>query len=244
MKMKHVIGALVICMMAASAAMAGMTQGPIGSLTTTDNGGLIGGGTWDSKTTTFSWDVWYNEDGVDADHPLFKWWYEYTFETNSTGGLSAIVVQVTQDVAPNNFSHDSVYQILNAVVPYDDPVTYTSAGNVNFPSGASIYGFKFEDDKVDPKWDTNVTFSFWSDHKPVLGSFFAKDGSVPQSNPKVWNYIYNSGLVAGATGAFVIVPDGKETPPPVPEPLTMASAFLAIGGLGAYIRRRTGRAAA
>ena len=30
----------------------------------------------------------------------------------------------------------------------------------------------------------------------------------------------------------------------VPEPLTMASAFFAIGGLGAYIRRRTGRAAA
>jgi hypothetical protein len=31
---------------------------------------------------------------------------------------------------------------------------------------------------------------------------------------------------------------------PVPEPLTMASAFFAIGGLGGYIRRRTGRAAA
>jgi hypothetical protein len=31
---------------------------------------------------------------------------------------------------------------------------------------------------------------------------------------------------------------------PVPEPLTMASAFLAIAGLGGYIRRRTGRAAA
>jgi len=30
----------------------------------------------------------------------------------------------------------------------------------------------------------------------------------------------------------------------VPEPLTMASAFFAIAGLGAYIRRRTGRAAA
>jgi len=31
---------------------------------------------------------------------------------------------------------------------------------------------------------------------------------------------------------------------PVPEPLTMASALLAICGLGAYIRRRTGRSAA
>ena len=31
---------------------------------------------------------------------------------------------------------------------------------------------------------------------------------------------------------------------PVPEPLTMASAFFAIAGLGGYIRRRTGRAAA
>ena len=30
----------------------------------------------------------------------------------------------------------------------------------------------------------------------------------------------------------------------VPEPLTMASAFFAIAGLGGYIRRRTGRAAA
>ena len=30
--------------------------------------------------------------------------------------------------------------------------------------------------------------------------------------------------------------------PPVPEPLTMASAFFAIGGLGAYIRRRTSAA--
>jgi hypothetical protein len=31
---------------------------------------------------------------------------------------------------------------------------------------------------------------------------------------------------------------------PVPEPLTMVSAFLAIAGLGGYIRRRTGRAVA
>jgi hypothetical protein len=32
--------------------------------------------------------------------------------------------------------------------------------------------------------------------------------------------------------------------PPVPEPITMATAFMAISGLGMYIRRRTGAAKA
>ena len=38
---------------------------------------------------------------------------------------------------------------------------------------------------------------------------------------------------------YIIRPNGVGSPPPVvPEPLTMASAFFAIAGLGGYIRRR------
>jgi len=45
------------------------------------------------------------------------------------------------------------------------------------------------------------------------------------------------GLTSGSIGQVDFVA-------PVPEPLTMVSAFLMIGGLGAYIRRRTRRAVA
>ena len=48
-------------------------------------------------------------------------------------------------------------------------------------------------------------------------------------------------LVSADNQDFAVV---RKTADPIPEPLTMASAFFAIGGLGAYIRRRTGRAAA
>ena len=52
-------------------------------------------------------------------------------------------------------------------------------------------------------------------------------------------------LAEGREGDKIIFGIGNNpNVPPVPEPLTMASAFFAIAGLGGYIRRRTGRAAA
>jgi len=60
------------------------------------------------------------------------------------------------------------------------------------------------------------------------------------------NYRYKGTIVAlvNADNQDFALYVGGLTGGTVPEPLTMASAFLAIGGLGAYIRRRTGRAVA
>jgi hypothetical protein len=47
-------------------------------------------------------------------------------------------------------------------------------------------------------------------------------------------------LTSESTQDFaLIIYAAGDMPPPIPEPLTMASAFLAIGGLGLYIRKRT-----
>lgn len=51
-----------------------------------------------------------------------------------------------------------------------------------------------------------------------------------------WAFQWDRALAPG--GSFLISKD-KYLAAPVPEPLTMASAILAIGGLGSYLRKRT-----
>jgi len=77
--------------------------------------------------------------------------------------------------------------------------------------------------------ESAVTFNFW-----------ALDNGVEKEAAQA----YYPG--SGGYGAWVINPLVDAAPPtnPVPEPLTMASAFFVIAGLGGYIRRRTGRAVA
>ena len=54
--------------------------------------------------------------------------------------------------------------------------------------------------------------------------------------------IFFGGVAAGGTGNLLMDNFGVGAgATPVPEPLTMATAFLAIAGLGGYIRRRTSR---
>jgi len=70
----------------------------------------------------------------------------------------------------------------------------------------------------------SLTFHFWA----------LLDGVTLEGAQAVWN------------GNWTITPLASSAPPApaVPEPLTAAAAFFAIGGLGGYIRRRSGRSAA
>jgi len=61
--------------------------------------------------------------------------------------------------------------------------------------------------------------------------------SMPAETPTPILYA----LVNPVTQDFVIAMEGPKTPPVVPEPFTMLTASLAIGGLGMYVRRRSGR---
>jgi len=69
---------------------------------------------------------------------------------------------------------------------------------------------------------TPLAFNFWA-----LNDGVTLEGTHAGWTGNKWNFTTLSGSA-----------------PAVPEPLTMASAFFAIAGLGGYIRRRTGRAAA
>ena len=57
----------------------------------------------------------------------------------------------------------------------------------------------------------------------------------------ITNVTFQYGTAVGEP--YIVIPGIAVTPPPVPEPLTLLSLTLAIGGLGAYVRRRTRLAA-
>ncbi|MFB3893947.1 MAG: hypothetical protein ACE15C_18210 [Phycisphaerae bacterium] len=67
---------------------------------------------------------------------------------------------------------------------------------------------------------------------PVVFTFSARNDSA----------VVCEALVSWSGSAWTIQPiQGEILSGPVPEPLTMVSAFLAIGGLGMYVRKRTRR---
>jgi len=112
-----------------------------------------------------------------------------------------------------------------------DNITQTAAWASGPDSTNMTFNIAFQGSSADA-----LTFKFWA-----LDGIIVREGALA-----VWN---GSGWVFSGLDPSDVPPSSdpgplKTTDTPVPEPITMASAFFAIAGLGGYIRRRTGRAAA
>lgn len=93
-------------------------------------------------------------------------------------------------------------------------------------------------------WDVHQAGSFTPSS---LGEFIGTETFAIQVQASAWagsitgsNFVTFMSSLAGTTATVTY--DYSVLPPhvpPVPEPLTLISAFMALGGLGTYVRRRT-----
>jgi hypothetical protein len=109
---------------------------------------------------------------------------------------------------------------------FTDPLTF---------SGATLT-FRYDDAKLAASSDTN----------PNDLKLFGWDGKfwdlIATTINTSTDLLQNTGVGSGQITSFdqyYAIADSAPTPPAVPEPLTLASAFLAISSLGMYLRKRT-----
>jgi len=198
---------------------------PASDTLTATGGGIVAkptGGTWASSAQLIA--------KVSQLTPT-TWHYDYEWITSGKD-LSHIIIEVTDGAKRSDFFNISV----NAELESEDPRTYSPSdpGNSNPGLPGSIYGLKFE-----PKSETSdFKFSFDSNHAPVYGDFYAKDGKEKIDKVQFNVYAYNSGFSAAGPGDFspsshTIVPDGLA----VPEPTTVIAGGLLLLPLGVTAMR-------
>jgi hypothetical protein len=247
MKMKHVIGALAIFMVAATAAQASIWV----KYDNVKPGGTVGG--WSAGV--------YNLQ--------VEWNGGATAPSSGTATPSFCV-----DVTDNSTPAWKVYTLVElAEAPDGGPMGDARAKDITqlfrlaydpTELGAD-WKTKFDGDTTVDQYAAAVQGAVWeiinetgaNGYRMGLDTWTANGNAAIEAQAKEWLDLINTDntdtsddlpvydnlkvLVSSDFQDFAVV---RKTAEPVPEPLTMASAFFAIGGLGAYIRRRTGRAAA
>ena len=219
MKKIILVVALVIGIVGASGAVWALTIYS-GSLSTPI--GITGSNQW-AIDVSLSWEV---NDQINPGY----WTYTYNF--SAPKDLSHIIIEVSP-----SFTSSDIY----SQNPGDKEVgIFVSSGNdkpnPNMPG--PLYGLKFEPFSGNP-----VSFVLVTERAPVWGDFYAADGSVPHSDPKLWNYAWNAGYLAadptdpassGSINYHILVPDTFG----VPEPGMLLLLGAGLLGLVAIRRRK------
>jgi hypothetical protein len=182
---------------------------------------------WSSTGAWLSWNI--------TDLGGGNWHYSYTW-TSEEKQISHLLLEVTEDSPASDFWNFTV------TPANGDPQTYSPSdpGNSNPGLPGDIYALKFN--RPDSVTSTTFTFAFDSNHYPVWGDFYAKDGTfkdTPQSpnhNVTAWNSGF---LSADANDGFHIArPNGTPIPDPVPDAAgTMALLGIGLVGIEALRRR-------
>ena len=248
MKMKHVIGALVICMVAATAAQAStlyvryMNVSSGDYVTIQDTSPALG----PKNTTAGIYNLEYRITPIPDPVPT------------GSGDTGTPLTSFCVDVIDGSTTDWNIYTELSPLSSVFSPTKAKDIGQLFTlaglsPTGAwsstfagAIQACVWEIIREDSgtynlsggDWTVTGLETFSPDNagkaSTWLTSLNTDDSTVEMADLTV--------LSNGTYQDFAIVKlPGVD---PVPEPLTMASAFLAIAGLGGYIRRRTGRAAA
>jgi hypothetical protein len=182
--------------------------------------GIYATSAWANTSTTLSWNV--VQVGSD-------WQYTYTWNTTSKD-LSHIIIEVTPESDVEDFT------ITQGSLSADSPRTFSPSdpGNSNPGLPGDIFGLKFAGTS------TLQTIVFTTDHAPVWGDFYAKDGVDGQIDV----YAYNTGFglpdpdpSLNAAPGKIVVPDGEGVI--VPEPVTMILLGLGLLGIGIAVRKRS-----
>ena len=149
------------------------------------------------------------------------WDYCYTFN-NPTGSpeVSHFILELTNGSGLEDLSN------IEGTAEFNDSWG-PSSGNPGFPSGAEIYGVKFD-------WQA-LNYSFSTELSPVWGNFFVKGGSD--------YYAYNHALAMAGFDSenildFIVRPNG--CPPVVPEPTSLSLMGLGLFGLLGFRKKKKG----
>ncbi len=179
-----------------------------GSLSCAD-GGILGGGVWITPgVTTLEWEVTLNPTSTH---------YKYTL-TVPEKDISHFIIETSL-----SFTEADIF---NATGPFGNievKLHIPQQGNPEMP--ADIYGIKF----CDMAEVTIAVIEFDSTRRPVLGSFYAKDGKTGGIDNVAWNADFSS---ATNDDYKILVPDTT----PVPEPATCS--LLALGAIALILRKR------
>jgi hypothetical protein len=168
---------------------------------------------------SISWDITY-------DFATDLWTYEYTLSADRKD-VSHFIFELTEGANQDEFFNLTINDVsVDFGSTVEGPQIWDgSHGNSSpgWPEDAELYGIKF-DEGGNP-----VTYSFSTYNDPVWGNFYAKSG---RDNGQ-WVYVYNNAL--GMEGFesdnpldFIVRPDGGDTPPVVPEPVS--SVLFITGG--------------
>lgn len=155
---------------------------------------LYGAGGWAPTDTmpTLSWTVTDTGEINAAGNIL--WEYDYIWKVMNKD-ISHILIEVT----PNSSTADFDVTYTSEGVTYETFDTWGTQGTSNPGIPATLYGIKFEVNNV-----LFAQFTFLTDHAPVWGDFYSKDG-----NNEPMTYAYNLGFKPNDTDPLVPASNGS-----------------------------------
>jgi len=243
MKMKHVIGALAICMVAATAAQATTYE--------VRWDGTVSPGTGAHITSS-----WYHGDTSAGVYNL-----QVKIAPPDVTNVSSFCVDVLNHCT-TTWNWYTLIELEAAPMGSGNPVMGSTNGKADDirklygTYGPDVVGTMTNDQAAafqaavwEIVYETSGTAYTVSSDNMIVGISANATTAANNMLSAIWND-REVDEMAMDDAVMVLASDSLQDfaittiSSTVPEPLTMASAFFAIGGLGAYIRRRTGRAAA
>jgi hypothetical protein len=195
---------------------------------------------WVNYNVGISWTV----TDTDTTYPSHPWKYTYTFgHDGGQAAISHLIIEVSEEM-----TLDDMVGLTGAGLDATDPIALheVAAGNPNMPE--AINGLKLNPPNPD---DFTMTFSFYSNRRPVWGDFYARCGGKLGGI----NFAYNYNMDAFGAESGFLSPDSDpaadaSTGTPAnhyyyhilrPDTVVPEPATLALLSLGCLVVLRTRR---
>lgn len=176
----------------------------------------------------YSFEISWN---IEYDTEAMLWNYEYTLSSDRKD-VSHFILELTDGITEDDIRDISIIGTEGVMTnKIEGPGSWGEhPSNPGYPNEADMYGIKFD------TGDGTVTYSFVTGSDPVWGNFYAKSGKDNGD----WIYAYNNALAVEGFESdnpidFIVRPDGGDSPPVVPEPVS-AILFVSGGVVLAYGR--------